>query len=160
VFPVLERLGLPPTIFVCTSYARTGAPLDIGELAGDDRDQLRTMTWDELRAHCERGVCVGSHGRSHAHLTELGDEQLRSELRDSKQEIEDELGRPCAELAYPYGEHDMRVRTAARVAGYELAYGLSESGRDQYALPRLDLYRRHAPWRAMLLATPLRRLGA
>jgi peptidoglycan/xylan/chitin deacetylase (PgdA/CDA1 family) len=156
VFPELETLGLVPTIFVCTAYARVGAPLAIRELAGDDRDQLATMTWDELRAHGERRIVVGSHGVSHAHLTELDDEELRCELRDSKQEIEDELGRPCAELAYPYGEHDGRVRAATRQAGYERAYGLRESGRDPYGLPRLDLYRRHTPTRAVLRALRLR----
>jgi hypothetical protein len=60
------------------------------------------------------------------------------------------LGRPCPELAYPYGEHDERVRAAARAAGYERAYGLRERGHDAYALRRVDLYRRHAPFGALL----------
>jgi peptidoglycan/xylan/chitin deacetylase (PgdA/CDA1 family) len=153
-------MRLSPTIFVCTGFARDGKPLAISELAGDDPDQLATMTWDELRAYSESGVGVASHGVSHAHLTELGDGELRRELRDSKQEIEDELGRPCVEIAYTYGEHDDRVRVASRQAGYARGYGLRESGSDPFALPRLDLYRRHVPWRASLLATPLRRFGA
>jgi peptidoglycan/xylan/chitin deacetylase (PgdA/CDA1 family) len=150
VFPALERLGVPTQIFVCSGYARDGAPLTIPELAGDDPAELATMTWDELRAHAERGVAIGSHGVSHAHLTRLSDDEVRRELTDSKQQVEDELGRPCLELAYPYGEHDERVRTAARAAGYERAYGLRERGQDPYASPRLDLYRRHSPVRALL----------
>jgi peptidoglycan/xylan/chitin deacetylase (PgdA/CDA1 family) len=150
VFPALERAGVPIQIFVCSSYAHDGAPLAIPELAGDDPAELATMTWDELRAHAERGVAIGSHGVSHAHLTRLSDEDVRRELTDSKQQIEDELGRPCPELAYPYGEHDERVRKATRIARYERAYGLRERGEDPYALPRLDLYRRHSPVRALL----------
>jgi peptidoglycan/xylan/chitin deacetylase (PgdA/CDA1 family) len=150
VFPALEQLGVPIQIFVCSGYARDGAALAIPELAGDDPAELATMTWDELRAHAERGVAIGSHGVSHTHLTRLSDEQLRRELTDSKQQIEDELGRPCPELAYPYGEHDERVRQAARDARYERAYGLRERGEDPYALPRVDLYRRHSPVRALL----------
>lgn len=150
VFPALRQLGLPPQIFVCTAFARDGAPLTIPEFEGDDLEQLATMTWDDLRAHATDGVAVGSHGVSHAHLTRLGGDDLRRELVESKQHIEDELGRPCTELAYPYGEHDERVRAAARGAGYARAYGLRERGRDPYALPRLDLYRRHGPVRALL----------
>jgi len=150
VFPALERMGVTIQIFVCTGYARDGAPLAIRELAGDDPEQLATMTWDQLRGHAERGVAIGSHGVSHAHLTRLTDEELRSELGDSREQIEYELGRECADLAYPYGEHDDRVRRLARAAGYERAYGLWERSEDPYALPRLDLYRRHSPVRALL----------
>jgi peptidoglycan/xylan/chitin deacetylase (PgdA/CDA1 family) len=145
VFPELLRLGIPVQVFVCTGYARDGAPMSIPELAGDDPEQLATMTWDELR-----DVDVGSHGVMHAHLTRLSDEELRRELGDSKQQIEDELGRACPDFAYPYGEHDERVRAAVRAAGYERAYGLVADGRDQYSLRRVDLYRRHSPFRALL----------
>lgn len=150
VFPALERIGVPVQIFVCTAYATDGYPLSIPELAGDDPQQLATMTWDELRAHAERGAAVGSHGVSHAHLTRLGDDELRRELHDSKQQIEDELGRPCPDFAYPYGEHDARVRALTREAGYERAYGLHKDGDDAFAHRRLDLYRRHSPARALL----------
>ncbi len=159
VFPALERLSVPIQIFVCTGYARDGAPLTIPELAGDDPVELATMTWDELRAHAERGVAIGSHGVSHAHLTRLSDEEVRSELADSREQIEHELGRGCTDLAYPYGEHDERVRRLARAAGYDRAYGLWERSDDPYALPRLDLYRRHSPVRA-LLSMRRRRVGA
>jgi peptidoglycan/xylan/chitin deacetylase (PgdA/CDA1 family) len=150
IFPALRRMGVPIQIFVCTGYAREGAPLTIPEFAGDDLEQLRTMTWEDLRAHADAGIAIGSHGVTHAHLTRLGDDELRLELVESRQQLEEELGRPCTELAYPYGEHDERVRAAARAAGYERAYGLRERGDDPYALPRLDLYRRHGPVRALL----------
>lgn len=150
VFPELARMGVPVQIFVCTKFARNGAPLTIPELAGDDPEELATMTWDELRAHAADGVAIGSHGVSHAHLRQLSGDELRRELVDSKQEIEDELGGPCPEFAYPYGEHDERVRAAARRAGYERAYGLREHRRNPYALRRIDLYRRHSPARTLL----------
>jgi peptidoglycan/xylan/chitin deacetylase (PgdA/CDA1 family) len=150
VFPALEQLGVPIQIFVCTGYAQSGAPLTIPEFEGDDPEQLATMTWDELRGHAERGVQIGSHGVTHAHLTRLTDDEVRRELRDSKQAVEDELGRRCPDFAYPYGEHDERVRGLARAAGYERAYGLREGGNDPFALHRLDLYRRHSPVRALL----------
>jgi peptidoglycan/xylan/chitin deacetylase (PgdA/CDA1 family) len=150
VFPALEQMGVPLQLFVCTGYARDGAPLTIPELEGDDPEELATMSWDELRAHAERGVEVGSHGVSHPRLTQLSDDEVRRELRDSKEQIEGELGRPCVDFAYPYGEHDGRVRGLVRAAGYERAYGLTDGDGDPFALHRLDLYRRHTPVRALL----------
>jgi peptidoglycan/xylan/chitin deacetylase (PgdA/CDA1 family) len=152
VFPALERLGVSVQIFVCTRYARAGAPLGIPELAGDDPAELATMSWDELREHADRGVQIGSHTVAHSHLTRLSDAELRRELEDSKDEAEAELGRPCRELAYPYGEHDERVRAAARGACYERAFGLRGRKDDGYALPRADLYRRHTVPRALIRA--------
>jgi peptidoglycan/xylan/chitin deacetylase (PgdA/CDA1 family) len=150
VFPDLERLGVSVQIFVCTKYALVGAPLAIPELADDDPNQLATMNWDELREHAARGIAIGSHTVSHPHLTALSDDDLRRELTESKREIEDRLRRPCEELAYPYGEHDGRVRAAARAAGYRRAYALRGSRSDAYAAPRLDLYRRHTVPRTLL----------
>lgn len=161
VFPQLHRLGVPVQIFVCTGYALDGAPLAIAELQGDDPAELATMDWDALRVHAEQGVAIGSHTVSHPHLPRLADTELLRELSDSKAEIEAHLGRACTELAYPYGEHDERVRAAARAAGYDSAFSLWDGRRgDPYALRRLDLYRRHTPVRALLMTTPLHRLVA
>jgi hypothetical protein len=87
---------------------------------------------------------------------ELNDDELRRELNESKVEIEDRLGRLCSDLAYPYGEHDERVRLAAREAMYERAYALRRPQGGQYAVPRLDLYRRHTVSRTLLRAVASR----
>jgi peptidoglycan/xylan/chitin deacetylase (PgdA/CDA1 family) len=158
VFPALRRMGVPVQLFVCTHFAREGRSLNIPELAGDDPRELATMDWDELRRHVEEGVQIGSHGVSHAHLLRLSDAELRHELAESKQEIEDELGRPCPDFAYPYGEHDERTRRLVHACGYERAFALWDGRiRSPFAEPRLDLYRRHSPAKAVLLTTPLRR---
>jgi peptidoglycan/xylan/chitin deacetylase (PgdA/CDA1 family) len=77
--PVLERLGVPATVFVCTGYADDPRPLGIPELADDlhaHAEELRTMSWDDLRDLAERDIAVESHTVSHQHLPALTDEQL------------------------------------------------------------------------------------
>jgi peptidoglycan/xylan/chitin deacetylase (PgdA/CDA1 family) len=169
--PVLERLGVPATVFACTGYAERGDPLAVPELAAEAAahpGELATMTWDELRSLAERGVEVGSHTVTHAHLRRLAHDDLARELRDSRERLEAELDRPCRFLAYPYGEEDGRVRRAAREAGYEAAFGLSPDGvADRFAVPRVGIWRHDglarvtlktapAVWRGVALA---RRLG-
>jgi peptidoglycan/xylan/chitin deacetylase (PgdA/CDA1 family) len=146
VLPDLERLGVLVTVFACSDYARDGRPLGVPELARDAAelpDELATMDWDTLRAVAERGFEIGSHTRTHPHLTRLSDHELELEVRESRTRVEDELGRPCRFFAYPYGEHDARVRAAARAAGYEAAFAVEADDRniDAFALPRAALYR-------------------
>jgi peptidoglycan/xylan/chitin deacetylase (PgdA/CDA1 family) len=155
-------VGIPVTVFVCTAYAdRGGAPLTVPELATEDPAELEglaTLAWDDLRALRERGIEIGSHTETHPWLTQLGDRALDAELRDSKRRVEDELGHPCRTLAYPYGDWDARVAGVARAVGYERAYALHGDPRNPYALPRVDLYRRDTPARAVLKTTRARSL--
>lgn len=145
--PALERLGFPATVFVCSSYANDGRPLDVPELAHEAAlhpHELATMDWDALRALAERGVEIGSHTVSHPRLTAVGDDELGRELVESRQRLEDELGRPCRYVAYPYGDEDARVHAAARAAGYEAGFALPvrpEHG-NPFAVPRVGVYRR------------------
>lgn len=125
--PVMRSLGVPSTLFVPSALTGTVpawdgvAPygesiLDAGALSALDPDLVE----------------IGSHSRTHARLSSLDDEALRSELRQSRLELETMVGRPVSRLAFPYGDHDRRVRDAAHGAGYQQVYtvapGLAAEG--------------------------------
>jgi peptidoglycan/xylan/chitin deacetylase (PgdA/CDA1 family) len=145
VLPELARLRVPVTVFACSGFAETGAPLVLPELAIDeprDLEGLATMSWAELRALSQEEVVeIGSHAITHPHLPALTDAELARELRESRARIEEEVGRPCRFLAYPYGEYDSRVQAAARDAGYAAAFAVDSARGDRYAAPRVDLHR-------------------
>jgi peptidoglycan/xylan/chitin deacetylase (PgdA/CDA1 family) len=146
VVPTLRDLQVRATIFACSSYADDGRPLAVPELAehaAAQPQELATMPWDELRALADDGLEIGSHTSSHPHLTRLDDGELRAELSESRERIEDELRRTCRYLAYPYGEEDARVRAAARAAGYRAAFALRAESRprDPFGFPRLGVWR-------------------
>lgn len=152
--PLIERYSVPATVFACGAYG-DGRQLALPELSGSRYSEagLRTLTWDGLRELRARGVEIGSHTMTHAHLTRLADDELDRELVEAKQRIEDELGAPCRFLAYPFGEVDDRVRAAARRAGYAGAFGLPGTPGDEFDLPRVGLYRRDSVGRALLKAS-------
>jgi peptidoglycan/xylan/chitin deacetylase (PgdA/CDA1 family) len=105
---------------------------------------------------------VGSHTTTHAHLTALSDAELSTELRASREHIEDVLQRPCRFLAFPYGEHDERVRDAARAAGYEAAFALPGRAApwDVFALPRVGIWRHTGLFRTAVKTSPINRAVA
>jgi peptidoglycan/xylan/chitin deacetylase (PgdA/CDA1 family) len=145
-FPILRHHGIPATVFVPTDHVGTGEPMawpGIDQwLGGPHEPELLPMTWTELALLAEAGWEVGSHTRSHPHLTRLDDAGLQDELQRSRETCERQLSRPCVTLAYPYGDHDVRVVAAARAAGYEAACTLPEqfSGDDPLRTPRVGVY--------------------
>ena len=136
--PILEQMGLPGTVFVPTSYPASDRPLDWAGyarwLGTEHEDELACMDWDHLRRLARRGWEIGSHTRSHPRLTQLDDDDLESELRGSREDCEDALGRRCVAIAYPYGDVDARVAAAARGAGFALGATMP-----RHAVPPLPL---------------------
>jgi peptidoglycan/xylan/chitin deacetylase (PgdA/CDA1 family) len=123
--PILDHHGYCATLFVPTDWPGEDHPM---RWPGIDRwlgtpheEELLSLTWEELRELSEQGWEIGSHTCSHPHLPELETAVLKRELTESKQRIEQELGRACTSLAYPYGGVDQRVRDAAAGAGYQAA---------------------------------------
>jgi peptidoglycan/xylan/chitin deacetylase (PgdA/CDA1 family) len=160
--PLLRRIGVDATIFACSGFAGDGRPLLIPELrarAAGFESELSTMDWDALRESADQGFEIGSHTVSHPHLPTLSDDELRRELRDSREQIANQVGRPCRFVAYPFGEYDRRVRVAVEAAGYEAAFALHPregSSGDRFAVPRVDVYRKDNAVRFALKTSPAR----
>jgi len=163
--PILSSLGLPGTIFVVTDFADDERPLcwpGIDHwLAGPHDSELRGLSWSQLARLGDAGWEIGSHTRSHPRLTQLDDDALRGELRESRAACERALRQPCRSLAYPYGDVNRRVARAAGDAGYAVAGTLPArlDGATRLTWPRLGIYRRDSLRRFRLKVSPsLRRL--
>lgn len=138
-FPLCCELGIPLTIFVVA-----------GCLGGTNR-------WDEARGDCtepmldvrqlcelaRHGVEIGAHTMTHAHLPELSDAALHTEIVDARHLLEDILGQAVDGFSYPYGDWDARVRDAVIAAGYRYAVttriGAFDHTIDRYAIPRVNM---------------------
>lgn len=138
-YPALLKLGLTATIYVVAEQIGGCNQWDYRK--GDCREPL--MTLDQIREMADHGFEIGSHTLSHPRLTSLDDKQLNRELKDSKQRLEDMLGRAVPSLSYPYGDHDQRVIAAARAAGYTNAVttvlGASQAGTGLFQIPRVNV---------------------
>lgn len=76
----------------------------------------------EIQALDGQGVHIASHTRSHRNLTALNDVDLDDELVGSKQQLESVLNRKVTHFAFPSGDHDERVLSGVRSAGYQWAW--------------------------------------
>lgn len=103
--PIMEKHGQRAVFYLVTKY------LDTPHLLNRDKAL-------ELQA---KGHEIESHTLLHRALTGLNDDELRSDLAESKRILEELTGTPITHLCYPGTAHNQRVRDAAKAAGYETA---------------------------------------
>ncbi|HEY6549848.1 MAG TPA: polysaccharide deacetylase family protein [Solirubrobacterales bacterium] len=147
--PVLQALGVPATVFVPTDLIDEAGLFEClpEEHMPVDEEELRCMSWDEVRSLADAGWEIGSHTCTHPHLTQVDDRQLAFELRRSREVCEERLQRRCESIAYPFGSHDERVMSATGEAGYRYAVTLETrlfqpiDGRGPLDLPREGIFR-------------------
>ncbi|GIS07939.1 MAG: hypothetical protein CM15mP112_00510 [Flavobacteriales bacterium] len=94
-FFIIERLNVPITIFVITSYLNNVYPYI-------NYEQLNILNKSSL-------VGIGSHTHSHRKLNILSQKNLLFELRKSKQMLEDLLAVKITDLCYPEGKFSKKL---------------------------------------------------
>ncbi|HEX7293787.1 MAG TPA: polysaccharide deacetylase family protein [Solirubrobacterales bacterium] len=163
--PILDRLGLPGTVFVPTAHVDSEDPM---AWAGIDRwiggpyeREMLCMSREQLRDLDRHGWEIGAHTHTHPRLSELTEAELPGELELPRRLLTEWLGKPCRSLAYPYGDFSPAVVTATRAAGYSSAATLAASlpTRDALLWPRVGVYHGEAGWRFRLKVAPLARKG-
>jgi len=116
-YPILKRYHIPATVFLATDFIDTGRipPWEQGYCM--DQEPLM-LSWKQVREMSDAGVSFGSHTVTHPLLTRIPPKQVERELRQSKDIVEQQIGKPVSTLAYPSGDFDSNVKQAVREAGY------------------------------------------
>jgi peptidoglycan/xylan/chitin deacetylase (PgdA/CDA1 family) len=107
-------------------------------------------SWSELREMADSGLMeIGSHSATHPIFSSIGDEESWEELRRSRNQIEDGMGRSVRYFCFPNGmPGDFRASQVRQVqdAGYICSvtaqFGMVQSGCDPYRLPRIGMTRK------------------
>jgi peptidoglycan/xylan/chitin deacetylase (PgdA/CDA1 family) len=128
--PVLERFGIPATIYLATDHIERGAPFP---------NEGRPLSWAALRDTLATGlVTVGSHTHTHRILANAGAAEVAEELDRSRSLIEERLGVAADHFAYPKAVPGSAIaETAVRDRFRSAAIG----GTRPNAYGRADLYR-------------------
>jgi len=85
-----------------------------------------------------QGMSVGAHGFDHSDLRTLSGTDVRRHTVETREILQEVLGREVRSFAFPYGHQDARVRAAVREAGYRAAFAVHESV-DEFAIQRVDV---------------------
>jgi peptidoglycan/xylan/chitin deacetylase (PgdA/CDA1 family) len=138
--PVLSELGFRATIFAVSG--RCGRTNDWPHQA-PAIPRLPLLSWSQLAEMVTAGFEIGAHSVTHRPLTEITPAEAEREIVESKERIEEELGRPVKTFAYPFGmftrTHCEIVRKHFRGA-CSVKLGKAKRESDRHQLPRLDIY--------------------
>ena len=139
-FPVLDRYQSTATVFLPTSYIE------------EERRQFKNrecMRWSEVRELRKAGIDFGSHSLTHQQLRDLKRSEIDTELRCSKERIENELGCPVESFSYPFAfpetNHVFKamLKDSLMAHGYKsgvtTAIGTLGARDDLYFMPRLPV---------------------
>jgi peptidoglycan/xylan/chitin deacetylase (PgdA/CDA1 family) len=103
----LHRRTLPAAFFVTPAWVGTQGH----------------MAWPEIGELLAAGMTIGAHGLDHTPLATLGEEELRSHLREARRVLEAHLGQAPRWLALPGGSGGRREVRLAREVGFEHVLG-------------------------------------
>lgn len=127
-FPILEKLKMNATINYITSKEDNQYYFH--------EDAMKKMIDSKL-------ISIESHTVSHLDLNTLSDEQIHTELADSKTWFDTKLNQNTSVLCYPAGRYDERVENQAEQVGYKLALttepGYASKSDGLYALKRVRI---------------------
>ena len=136
--PILLDRGVPATVFLVTDMLGGRASWD------ESGTGERLMSEDEVRSIKAHGISLGSHTTTHANLTRLGHEELKRQLRGSRDRLA-HLGESFHVFSYPWGQWSSLVADAVKTSGYECALAVGERMRleaaNAYCLPRITMRR-------------------
>ena len=110
-----------------------------------NREDL-TLTWKEVQEMTASSLCtIGSHTMTHCRLSNLSEGELEYELGESKRQIEENLGKPCDYISYPFGwttDVNEDVFKMVQKAGYKMGLvshggGIRKNDMELYNVKRI-----------------------
>lgn len=137
--PVLDRLGLPATLFIVAG--RMGGHLDHDPIV----PEAALLTWQDVRELEDRGFTIGAHSLTHRQLSSLDESEQRQEILGSARALAARLGHRIEAFAYPFGsfaDYTPLTQDLVKEAGFIFAvsnrFGVNIPGKaDRWALRRI-----------------------
>lgn len=112
-FPLLQQYQYPAVWSVHTAY--------VGNPNGKPK-----ATWAQLQEMHQSGlITIASHTVNHLNLSQISPDRIDYELRQSKADLEKNLGIKVRYFTYPEGDYNSDATSRVAAAGYEAALSMS-----------------------------------
>jgi peptidoglycan/xylan/chitin deacetylase (PgdA/CDA1 family) len=138
-FPILAKYSFSATFFLVSAHVGKqndwAPPLP-------DLGLSPLLSWKQVTEMASAGMEMGAHTQTHRDLRRLPENEVVSEIVNSRVEIEQRLSKKVGSFAYPFGRLN---RTAAKIAAKEFEAACTTilqvaNGEAMHLLPRVDMY--------------------
>ena len=137
--PILTEFGIPALAFAVSGKIGATNEWDANLRA----PALPLADATALKALESSSIAIAAHSCTHRNLRTLPGETLFGEVNRPLAELRACGLSPAPLFAFPYGEHDQRVRNAVQVAGFDAATttesGIVNSRSNRFRLPRIEV---------------------
>lgn len=134
--PLLLQNQMKAEIFLLADHAITFNTWDPDEKDGS----AHLLSFEQKKKLQKSAFSIGSHGLTHRHYPDLTNNEIFSELAQSKQILETDLGQRVNAMAFPFGDLDPRLPALAEKAGYDFAVN-TDQGPVYWFTQRYSLFR-------------------
>jgi peptidoglycan/xylan/chitin deacetylase (PgdA/CDA1 family) len=114
-YPILKAYGYPSTVFLVSDLVGKENLWDYEKV----KERKKLMDWEIILKLRAEGITFGSHSKTHPFLSALSNNDMASEIKDSKSILEEKLQLPVDFFCYPYGDYDKGVMDMVGEAGYK-----------------------------------------
>jgi peptidoglycan/xylan/chitin deacetylase (PgdA/CDA1 family) len=140
-FPILRKFEIKATIFLISSC--------VGQVSlkaqSEGESAHAHLSQSEIVEMSRFGIEFGSHTLNHKLLHQIPLDDIKTEVEESKRQIEILLDKPCTVFAYPGGHLNEMARQAVGEAGYLAAFTTTYGPADHFdklAINRTEILRR------------------
>jgi peptidoglycan/xylan/chitin deacetylase (PgdA/CDA1 family) len=121
--PALEEYRIPAIVF---AVADNLGKMPCWEMSAEHPESNQWIVAAEELVSLGKDplMRIGSHTLTHSDLTKIPTDQIKTELGDSKEQLEELLGCTVEDMALPHGGYNEKVLTMAKEAGYKRVYTL------------------------------------
>lgn len=144
--PILQKYNIPATIFITTSQIGQKASFEWDEKYADN-ERAHFLSEMEIRILSNNPLIdIGAHTHTHRRLSDLPYNEQLNEIKKSKVILEDIIGKPLNNFAYPFGsstdfdKDSIRiVKELGFISAYENTGLLGYRGSSIYSFPRINI---------------------
>jgi len=146
VLPLLKEFGFRATFFIVPGYVGKtlwGDPLTRRWSMEENHGRLpfSMMNWDQIVRMTEAHMEIGSHTLSHPDLTDISEEDARTEICESKEYLEEKLAVQVRGFCFPGGRANGTLARLVRESGYDYACTTQQAhvttDSNHFLLPRI-----------------------
>jgi peptidoglycan/xylan/chitin deacetylase (PgdA/CDA1 family) len=133
-FPLLKEARVPATVFLTTGLiaADPGVIQTFCDLYDVAPELVAGLSWPQIREMRQDGVEFGAHTHTHPNLSFVGAARAATEIRTSKDILEEHLQESVVTFAYPFGRlgihFDARTVDVIAELGFERAVAVRYRG--------------------------------
>jgi peptidoglycan/xylan/chitin deacetylase (PgdA/CDA1 family) len=143
--PILKKYNFSATCYIVSD--RIGSSNTWDQKKGITQRPL--MTISEIFTWIEMGMDIGGHTKTHSDLTTISKLEVKKEVAECKNDLENTFQVAVSDFCYPFGKFDDSISKIAENSGFQSAVsmvrGRSCSTSNRFTLPRIPINYRTLP---------------